>query len=705
MRLPKNKEDLSNIKRLGLDWETFSDVQLGGVGGCGVHKYVASSAFEPLLLSYSINGAPSICLDLFVYDTDPVRKKAAIIAKIPKWLLEAIVNPDVIKTAYNANFELTVFEWILGYELDASQWWCTMNLAAYCGLPGKLDTVGEILQLERKKMSEGSTLIKRFCVPRKPTKNDPSTRCYPFDYPKEWKMFKHYNRTDVDAENEILQKLKFYRVTSLERRLWALDQKINRRGIGVDLDLARAAIEMNNTNTAELTDRFRKVTGIENPNALGLVKAWIADRTGHDIVSLTKDDYPRYMRIFADYADVCEVLDIRAQLGKTSISKYDAMLRSAIEDTDGFARLFGLLQYYGANRTGRWAGRIVQMHNLPRNKGKRAALAASRRLVKRRALRALRTVFGNVPNALSDLIRTALIAKPGHLFAVSDFKAIEGRVSAVLAGEQWKIDVYKTHGKIYEAVAAKMFNIPFEDFYEGSEAYIKYRPYGKVGELAGGYQGGVNAYITMGALEAGIPEDAIEGLVKDWRSLAPNYERMWKGYENAAKDAINNPGQLITKTRIYFNGNWEDYALRCNVAFYHQDGNLYIKLPSGRVLTYWSAQLKETATPWGKKMQVSYMGVNDKKQWARDTTYGGKLTENITQAISRDLLGEKLLAVEDEGYKTVLHVHDEGVWEVLIRDADEDLKRINSIMSDPCHWMAEVPLGAAGFVTDFYLKD
>jgi len=692
------------IKRVGLDWETFSDVQLGGIGGCGVHKYVASPLFEPLLLSYSINGAPAVCLDLFVYDSDPVRKKAAILAKIPKWLIAAILDPEVIKTAYNANFELTVFEWLLGFSLDASQWWCTMNLAAYCGLPGKLDTVGEILQLERKKMSEGSSLIKKFCIPRNPTKNDPAIRNYPFDYPKDWKVFKEYNRTDVDAENEILQKLRFYKVTTLERRLWDLDQKINRRGIGVDLDLAHAAIDLNNRNTAILAKRIHDITGIENPNQLALIKKWIAEQTGDVIESLTKDDYPKLLLRYADYPEVCEVLDIRAQLGKTSIRKYDAMLRSAIEDDNGFCRLFGLLQYYGANRTGRWAGRIVQMHNLPKNKGKRVALAAARRLTKRRALRAMRTVFGNIPDTLSGLIRTALIPKPGHLFAVSDFRAIEGRVSAVLAGEQWKIDVYKTHGKIYEAVAAKMFGVPFETIVEGHENY-KYRPYGKVGELAGGYQGGVNAYITMGALEAGIPMEDLDGLVSDWRDASPNYVRMWRGYENAAKDAINNPGQLITKTRIYFNDNWGDYTLRCNVAFYFQDGNLYIKLPSGRSLTYWNARLTEGATPWGKKMQVSYMGVNDKKQWARDTTYGGKLTENITQAISRDLLGAKMLDAENAGYNTVLHVHDEGIWEVLAEDANDDLIKINDIMASPVDWMADVPLGAAGFVTDFYLKD
>lgn len=693
------------IRRLGLDWETFSDVQLGGIGGCGVHKYVASPMFEPLLLSYSINGAPAICIDLFVYDKDPVRKKAAIIAKLPKWLIDAILNPEVIKTAYNANFELTVFEWLFGYALDASQWWCTMNMAAYCGLPGKLDTVGEILQLERKKMSEGSTLIKKFCVPRTPTKNDQSVRNYPFDFPREWKTFKEYNRTDVDAENEILQKLRFYKVTTLERRLWALDQKINRRGIGVDLDLAYAAIELNDLNTAELAERMQEITGIENPNALALIKKWIGEQTGDDITSLTKDDYPKFLLKYADYPEVCEVLNIRAQLGKTSISKYDAMIRSAIADANGFSRLFGLLQYYGANRTGRWAGRIVQMHNLPKNKGKRIALAGARRLTKRRNLRALRMVFGNVPDTLSGLIRTALVPKPGHLLVVSDFRAIEGRVSAVLAGEQWKIDVYKTHGKIYEAVAAKMFNVPFDTIVEGHENY-KYRPYGKVGELAGGYQGGVNAYITMGAIEAGIPLEDLDGLVVDWRDASPNYVRMWKGYENAAKDAINNPGQLITKTRIYINENWESYELRCGVGFYFSEGNLYIKLPSGRTLTYWNARLSEGATPWGTKMQVSYMGVDqDTKKWSRQTTYGGKLTENITQAISRDLLGEKLLDAEDADYNTVLHVHDEGVWEVPAEGAHEDLKRINCIMAEPVSWMADVPLGAAGFVTDFYLKD
>jgi len=667
---------------LRIDLETFSSVDLRKAG---MHRYVESDDFEVMLFAYAFDAEPVQVIDLVQGES------------IPPEVETAIFDSNVIKTAYNAAFELACLGRHFGRTLDPMQWRCTSVHALYLGLPGNLADVGKVVGLpeDQQKKRSGSALIRYFCIPCKPTKaNMNRTRNKPIHDREKWRLFKDYCAGDVVAEREIANRLAKFPVPDKEHRLWVLDQKMNNKGVTIDRTLVEAAIECDQIYKQRLTNEAIQLTGLSNPNSRNQLLAWLVVEDGTDVEDLTKKTVPAILKN-TESDVVRRVMELRQQLAKTSVSKYHAMQRSACND----AAVRGLTQFYGANRTGRWAGRLVQVQNLPQNKLKDIDLA--RNLMKAGDFDGVDSLFGNVFDTLSQLIRTAFVARPGHKFVIVDFSAIEARVVAWLAWCQWRIDVFNTHGKIYEASAEQMFKLP-----KGSvDKKSPYRFKGKVAELALGYQGGAGALKTMGALDMGLTEDELEPIKVAWREANPEVVQFWYDCENAAKDAV------ARKTSI-------DVPIaggRSKLTFIWESGFLFIGLPSGRRLAYVKPRIEAEdlyrEKTDGSKFQIAragsltYEGLDQKtKQWTRLSTYGGKLVENITQALARDLLAESMLALDAEGFTLLTTVHDEIVAEEEI-DGHRDVHLAEQIMGRPIPWAKDLPLRGDGFETPYYMKE
>lgn len=655
------------MRILHIDIETFSSVELKK---SGLYKYVQSTDFEIILFAYA-------------YDDEPVRVIDCLQGEeIPLSVLNDLQNPEVIKVAHNAAFELYAISKFYRTFLD--QWRCTMVHALYCGFPGSLAGAGDAIgfQEDKKKMGIGKALIKYFCIPCAASKaNGGRTRNYPRHNMQKWELFKSYNRQDVVTEREIYRVLCQYPVPEEEWRNWQLDQMINMGGTALDMELVEGALAISDQVRDELSGKAKNLTGLENPNSVAQLKKWVEDNSGLEIDSLNKATVAEILA--GDPAEgIKEVLKIRRELGKTSVKKYEAMETCVCED----GRVRGLLQFYGANRTGRFAGRLVQIQNLPKNFI--GTLDIARELVKHRQIEALRMIYGNIPDTLSQLIRTAFVPGEGCHFCVADFSAIEARVLAWMAGEQWRLDVFRTHGKIYEASASTMFGVPIESIAKGQENY-KLRAKGKVAELALGYGGGAHALVAMGALNMGLTEEELPDIVKRWRASSRRIYDFWYAVERAAQEAIEY-GVITT--------------LPCGITISRDQNFMFIKLPSGRSLFYRDPQL--APGNYGNK-EILFMGLNQtNKKWGRINTWGGKLVENIIQAVSRDILCNAMTNLTRAGYRINFHIHDEVILEVLDGDKSKNLDDAIKRMCALPVWANGLPLNAAGFDNaHYYMKD
>lgn len=658
------------IKTLNIDIETFSSVD---IKKSGLYKYVQSPDFEVLLFAYSVNGEQTQIIDL------------ALGEEIPKEIRIALASASVTKHAYNAAFEWYCLSKFLGWQSQPetwlSQWRDTMLHGLYCGYTAGLGATAKAVGLpqDKRKMTVGNALIKLFCTPTKPTKkNGNRTRTLPHHEPEKWELFKEYCIQDVEVEKEIENRLSRFPVPEAEQKLWELDQQINVRGIKVDQELVDGAIYSSNLITSELKEEAVSITGLSNPNSAAQLKQWLAEQ-GVEVENLQKDTVLELLENTS--GDIKRVLEIRQEMSKTSVKKYQAMKDAMCED----GRVRGLLQFYGANRTGRWAGRLVQVQNLPRNYLDTLGLA--RELARGKKVDALKVIYGNVPNTLSELIRTAFIPSEGNKLAISDFSAIEARVIAWLAGEQWRLDVFNTHGKIYEASASAMFGVPIEEITKGSDLRQK----GKVAELALGYQGAAGALISMGALNMGLTEEELPDIVKRWRSSNRRIVDLWYSLENAAL-AVMRTGQPQGVKGLLLQ---RESDIQNGLDF------LTITLPSSRKLFYVNPFLAEN--DFGKEA-IHYRGMNQTtKKWEKISTYGGKLTENVVQAIARDCLAVTLARLDKAGYESIMHIHDEVVLDVPQEQVD--LEKIENIMKQPIPWALGLPLNADGFISDYYMKD
>lgn len=655
------------MRILHIDIETFSSVELKK---SGLYKYVQSPDFEIILFAYA-------------YDDEPVRVIDCLQGEvIPLSVLNDLQNPAVIKMAHNAAFEFYALSKF--YKTFLDQWRCTMVQALYCGFPGSLAGVGEAMgfQEDKKKMGIGKTLIKYFCIPCAATKaNGGRTRNYPRHNMQKWELFKSYNYQDVVTEREIYHELCQYPVPEEEWKNWQLDQMINIGGTAIDMELVEGALAISDQIRDELSGKAKDLTGLENPNSVAQLKKWVEDNSGLEIDSFNKATVAEILS--GDPAEgIREVLKIRRELGKTSVKKYEAMKTCVCED----GRVRGLLQFYGANRTGRFAGRLVQIQNLPKNF--LGTLDIAREFVKHRQIEAVRMIYGNIPDTLSQLIRTAFVPGEGCHFCVADFSAIEARVLAWMAGEQWRLDVFRTHGKIYEASASAMFGVPIETIAKGQENY-KLRAKGKVAELALGYGGGAHALVAMGALNMGLTEEELPDIVKRWRASSRRIYDFWYAVERAAQEAIEY-GVITT--------------LPCGITISRDQNFMFIKLPSGRSLFYRDPQL--APGNYGNK-EILFMGLNQtNKKWGRINTWGGKLVENIIQAASRDILCNAMKNLTRAGYKINFHIHDEVILEVPDDDKSKNLDDAIRRMCALPEWANGLPLNAAGFDNaHYYMKD
>lgn len=641
---------------LAIDIETYSDVSLPD---CGVHRYAASEQFEILLFAYSLNDEPTRIIDL------------ASGEKIPDKIMEYLTDDSVIKTAYNAAFERNCINRFFGLSLKPEGWRCTLVQASMLSLPLSLEGVGEALNLDKKKMSEGKDLIRYFCMPCKPTKaNGGRTRNLPSDAPEKWELFKTYCIRDVDVEKQIRNKLAKFPIPDREQKLYCMDQRINDRGIMVDQELIGHAVACDLLYKETVTKKAYEISGLENPNSVSQLKDWLNEK-GIEVDSLAKAAVEELVE--NTQGDVSEMMKLRLAMSKTSVKKYEAMERSVCPD----GRVHGLLQFYGANRTGRWAGRLVQIHNLPQNHMEDLELARS--LVKEGRYDLVELLYDSTPDVLSELIRTAFVARPGCRFIVSDFSAIEARVMGYLAGEGWVMEEFRGDGKIYEQTASKMFHIPIGEITKGSP----YRARGKVASLACQYGGAEGALISMGALNF-VEEEELKGLVQSWRTANPHIVNYWYEIDGAVKAAVKE--RKMTKVGM--------------VTVYYQSGMLKIALPSGRVLSY--VRPRMTVNRFGSE-SVSYEGVGTNRKWTRIESYGAKFCENIVQATARDVLAEAMLSLEKKGFDIVCHIHDEVVLEVP--EGTSSVEEVNEIMAVCPDWCEGLPLKAAGFESPFYKKD
>ena len=650
---------------MGVDIETYSSVDLLK---SGVYRYVEAPDFDILLIGYKFD------------DEDEVRQIDTTADPRETWneFLDALFDPDIIKTAFNANFERTCLAKWTGSAMPPDEWRCTMIKALTLGLPGSLASVGMALGLPEDKLKDpqGKALIQYFSKPCKPTRsNGQRCRNYPAHDPEKWALYRSYNRQDVVTEQEILKRLSIYKTTEDEQKLWSLDQDTNDHGVKLDRKLIRNIVDYDTHHREELQDEARQITGLSNPNSPAQLKDWLETEGIHQ-TSLSKDTITTLLK--GDIpAEVRRVLEIRQALGKTSVSKYSTMLEAICDDD----RLRGILQFYGANRSGRWAGRLVQTHNLARNTLPDLALA--RELVRDGDFDTLETLFGEPAFVFSELVRTAFIPSDGCRFVVSDFSAIEARVISWIAGEEWRLQTFRDGGDIYCATASQMYHVPVVK--HGINGDLRQK--GKVAELACGYQGGVGAMKAMDR-EGKIPEEELQGIVDAWRAANPTIPKLWRTCEMAAKTAIREHRTV---------------RIRHGIAFSYVNGNLFVKLPGGRKLCYWGTRLRKDDMT-GRE-SIVYMGVNQTtKQWQETETYGGKLVENIVQATARDCLAVAMTRVAALGYKIVMHVHDEMIVDVPIEDKDA-LTVINKCMADPIDWAPGLPLKGDGYETPFYMKD
>ena len=660
------------IKEMSIDLETYSDVD---ISKCGAYKYAESDNFEILLFGVSIDSGEVQVFDLACGDT------------IPDDILAALSDDTVTKWAFNANFErICLSNWLRkhhpahfkGYSipedpaskyLDPASWKCTMIWSAYMGLPLSLEGVGAVLKLQDQKMKEGKDLIKYFCCPCKPTKvNGGRTRNLPEHAPDKWETFKTYNKRDVDVEMAIKQKLSKFPVPDFVWDEYHLDQEINDRGIMLDMNVVENAIAFDEKSKTELMIAMQNITNLDNPNSVVQMKQWLSDN-GIEAESLGKKDVAAMIK--NTDGDVAAALKLRLQLAKSSVKKYQAMQNAVCKD----GRAHGMFQFYGANRSGRWAGRLIQLQNLPQNHMN--DLAEARELVRTGDYETLELLYDNIPDTLSQLIRTAFIARPEYKFVVSDYSAIEARVLAHLAGESWRSKVFAEGKDIYCASASQMFGVPVEK--HGVNSHLRQK--GKIAELALGYGGSVGALISMGALDMGLTEDELQPLVDSWRASNPNITAFWWNVDNAVKTTI----KMKIPTEV--NG----------IKFLCRSGMLFIKLPSGRTLSYVKPRIGENR--FGGE-SVTYEGVGSTKKWERIESYGPKFVENIVQAVSRDLL---CFAMRNLSYCFICgHVHDELIIEC---SQDVDYKSICNIMSRSPDWMPDILIRGDGYETKFYKKD
>jgi DNA polymerase len=651
---------MAAIKSMTCDIETYSSLELAK---CGVYKYTESPDFSILIFSYSVNGGEVQTVDI------------ACGEEIPQDVISAIQNPGIIKHAYNASFERICLSRYLGYPpgdyIDPNGWFCDMVWAAYMGLPLSLEGAGAVLGLEKQKLKEGKELIRYFSVPCKPTKaNGGRARNLPADAPDKWEQFKAYNVRDVETETAIQVRLQKYPVPEEEWRNYILDQEMNDRGIRLDMDLVGEAIRCDERSKAGLTRLMKEITALDNPNSVAQLKSWLAEN-GLETDTLDKAAVKELLKTAPE--NLGEVLTLRQDLAKSSVKKYTAMQNAVC--ADGRAR--GLLQFYGANRTGRFAGRLIQVQNLPQNH--LPDLAQARSLVKSGGFEILEALYGSVPAVLSELIRTAFVPESGFQFTVADFSAIEARVIAWLAGETWRNEVFATHGKIYEASASRMFNVPIEEITKGSPLRQK----GKIAELALGYGGSVGALKAMGAIDMGVAEEELQPLVNAWRNANPSIVRLWWDVDRAAMTAVRE--RTTTQTH--------------GIRFDCKSGMLFITLPSGRRLAYVKPKIGQNR--FGSE-SVTYEGVGVTKKWERIESYGPKLVENIVQAISRDILCYAMRRLDRMGLSIVMSVHDEVVIEAPY---DVSLEAVCRIMGETPPWAEGLLLRADGFVCPFYKKD
>lgn len=665
-------------RKLFIDIETYSSTD---IQDCGAYKYIESDDFEILIVGYAIDDGPVKVVDVLSSRLMGLTYPQSL----PKDFLEAFFDKDTLLVAHNAVFERLSFNRV-GMTTDISRWYCTAVKAAYCGLPLRLAEVSKVLDLQDKKLDTGKALIKYFSCPCKPTKvNGGRTRNYPEHAPEKWGMYVEYNKYDVLAEREIYNILEKYEIPQSERDLYVLDQKINDRGICIDLDLAESAIEVDTAYTDILVEQAKSLTGLANPNSLIQIRNFILAETGERVESLAKGAIDDLIFTFGDFPRVVELLNIRKKLSKTSIKKYYAMKNCAGKDN----RVRGTFQFYGANRTGRWAGRLLQLQNLSKNHIDNLSLA--RESLRTRDWEVLYMLYDDVSDLLSQLVRTGLIAPEGYTFSVADFSAIEARVISWLAGEEWRMDVFRGDGKIYEATGARMFNVPITTITKGSELRQK----SKISELALGYEGGVGALARMGGEKMGLSEPEMTTLVRNWRLANPAIVEMWAELNQAALDVVRTHRPIYaTPQKLLF---------ECDGAY------MTIRLPSGRKLFYKSPIIREKCVGRStrKIASVYYQGViQTTKQWGYLDTYGGKLAENVVQAIARDLLAFTMINLDKAGYPIVMHVHDEVIVEIP-RDGHEqdNYNRMVSIMKQVPDWASDLPLNADGYITPFYKKD
>lgn len=654
------------MRTLHIDLETYSGVSLRKAG---LYKYVQSPDFLILLFAYSVDGGAVEVVD------------CARGERIPANITRALGDPNVEKVAHNAAFEIYCLNKF--FYSPVCQWHCTLVHSLYCGFPASLDEAGKAMGLpgDKRKMGVGKQLIRYFCVPCAPTvRNGGRTRNLPGHDPEKWRLFKDYCRQDVATEMEIYRRLAKYPVPEQERQNWILDQCINTAGVKVDMDLINGALDLHGRISGKLAERARELTGIENPNSVALLKRWVEENSGTELESLDKATVAEMLADKDGDELVKEVLRIRKELGKTSVKKYEAMKTCVCGD----GRIRGLLQFYGASRTGRFAGRLVQVQNLPRNYI--GNLDTARALVKAGRLDAVKAVYGDVPDLLSQLIRTAFIPRDGCRFIVADFSAIEARVLAWLAGEEWRLDVFRTHGRIYEASASAMFGVPIESIRKGNPEYAL-RGKGKVAELALGYQGGARALVSMGALTMGLSEEELPDIVGRWRKSNRRIQDFWYAVENNAVDTVRY-GTAHTMPK--------------GVSFYRDKDYLFIRLPSGRELFYYRPELVTNA--YGRSAVGFYGTGQTTKKWELTETYGGKLTENIVQAVARDLLCNAMMNLYRAGYAIRFHIHDEVILEVP-EEGGKSLDEAIGLMCTLPEWAEGLPLDASGFEGYYYRKD
>lgn len=687
---------MAKHKDLFIDIETYSSVD---IKSCGSYKYIESPDFEILIIGYAFDDEDVQVIDLAQGE------------EMPDEFTEALFDEEIKKHAHNAVFERNAFKRV-GYDIPIEQWYCTLVKSAYCGLPLGLDQVSKVLDLQDKKLDTGKALIKYFSCPCKQTKiNGMRTRNYPWDAPEKWEMYKTYNKYDVLSEREIYYRLSKYSIPQFERSLYILDQHINDRGILVDKELAESAIAVDEQYTQMLMDESKSITMLDNPNSVAQLKKWyianyadLVDATLSikDIEylktangqfydkanqSMAADAIKMLLKLDAvkDIPELRTVLENRQKLGRSSVKKYYTMMNCAMKD----GRVRGTFQFYGANRTGRWAGRLVQLQNLSKNHVENIDLP--RELIRKRDWDAVNMIYGDVSDILSQLVRTTFIAPKGMLYSVADFSAIEARVVSWLADEEWRMDVFRGDGKIYEAAGARMFNVPIEAITKGSDLRAK----AKNAELALGYGGSLGAMKRMGGDKMGMSDAEMMHIVKLWRTSNPSIVELWAEIEACAHEAVRYHRRVVGTPR--------------NLVFDCDDDYFTVQLPSDRKLFYYHPVFKEKKI--GKSTRTSkilhYEGLNQEtKQWGLIDTYGGKLTENIVQAISRDLIGYAMENLESNGFGITMHVHDEAIAEVPDNgDADKWLDKMINIMKQPPDWASDLPLNAAGFTSPYYQKD